>query len=762
MTTQNTLHAAELDDWARSRELLRRLREIMRYPGTVQDRLDMVVRMIAGHLGAEVCSIYAAIPGSVLELRATKGLKPESVRRTRLAVGEGLVGNIAEHARTLALAEAQSHPQFAYRPETGEEIYHSFLGVPLLRGGNVKGVLVVQNVEPRSYRDAEIEVCETAAMAVAELIDQVIAAEARNETASSMPERLSGESLNRGIAMGHAVFHQRRIVISRVVAEDPAREIERLGAALVAVESAMSRHLRNTAGTANRESQEILETYLMLVEDRGWRTRMEDAIQGGLTAEAAVQKVQNDTRARMQSISDRYLRERLADLDDIASRLLQQLAGESATPDYTAAKSEGIVLIARNMGPAELLDYDLDTLRAVVLAEGSQTSHVAIVARALDIPVVGRCPGAATQILDGDFVIVDGNTGQVLVRAGENVRAQFQGHIAARAREEARFKALRDLPAETLDGAHIALSANAGLLIDLPHVLDSGAGGIGLYRTEVAFMIRDELPDIAHQSALYARVLDEMAGRPVTFRTLDIGGDKDLPALKLDHQEDNPAMGWRAIRLTLDRPPLLRTQLRAMIRAAAGGQLRVVFPMISEVAEFDAARALLDQELAAWRDEGGTPPAEVKAGAMLEVPALLWQLPALFARVDFVSVGSNDLFQFVFASDRTNPKVSSRYDVLSPPALSLMRDLAARAQAAGMQLTLCGEMAGTPIEAMAAIGCGFEHLSMQPTKLPVVKAMVRSLERAPLIGLIAKLAQGADHSARDALMAFARDTGVEV
>ena len=761
MTTQHTLHAAELDDWARSRELLRRLREIMRYPGTVQDRLDMVVRLIAGHLGAEVCSIYAAIPGSVLELRATKGLKPESVRRTRLAVGEGLVGNIAEHARTLALAEAQSHPQFAYRPETGEEVYHSFLGVPLLRGGNVKGVLVVQNVEPRSYRDAEIEICETAAMAVAELIDQVIAAEARNETASSMPERLTGESLNRGIAMGHAVFHQRRIVISRVVAEDTEREIERLGAALVAVESEMSRHLRDTAGAANRESREIFETYLMLVEDRGWRTRMEDAIQGGLTAEAAVQKVQNDTRARMQSISDRYLRERLADLDDIASRLLLRLSGE-ATPERAAEAHEGIVLIARNMGPAELLDYDLDMLRAVVLAEGSQTSHVAIVARALDIPVVGRCPGAATQILDGDFVIVDGNTGQVLVRAGDNVRAQFEGHIAARERQEARFKALRDLPAVTLDAAQIALSANAGLLIDLPHVLDSGAGGIGLYRTEVAFMIRDELPDVAHQAALYARILQDMAGKPVTFRTLDIGGDKDLPALKLDHQEENPAMGWRAIRLTLDRPALLRDQLGAMIRAAAGGQLRVVFPMITEVAEFDAARALLDQELAAWQDEGGTPPAEVKAGAMLEVPALLWQLPALFARVDFVSVGSNDLLQFVFASDRTNPKISGRYDVLSPAALSLMRDLAAKAQAAGVPLTLCGEMAGTPIEAMAAIGCGFEHLSMQPTKLPAVKAMVRSLERAPLIDLIAKLAQGADHSAREALLAFARDTGVEV
>ena len=761
MKPQDTVHAKDLEGWANSRELLRRLREIMRFHGTVEDRLDMVVRLIADHMAAEVCSIYAMTPSSLLELRATKGLKPESVHRTRLAVGEGLVGNIAEHARPLALAEAQSHPQFAYRPETGEEIYHSFLGVPLLRGGSVKGVLVVQNVEPRGYCEADIEICETAAMAVAELIDQVIAAEARNESTSSMPARLAGESLNQGVAMGTAVFHQRRIVISRIVAEDPDREIERLREALVAVESAMSRRLSDAESAAGRAYEEILETYLMLVEDRGWRTRMEDAIRGGLTAEAAVQKVQNDTRARMLSISDRYLRERLADLDDVASRLLGHLAADVQQASAHEAPSDAIV-VARNLGPAELLDYDTDKLRAVVLAEGSQTAHVAIVARALDIPVVGRCPGAVTQIMDGDFVVVDGNTGQVLVRPAENVRAEFAKNIAAHAQQEERFKSLRALPAVTKDGESIALSANAGLLIDLPHVHDSGAGGIGLYRTEVAFMIRHELPDMAAQTALYARILDDMGDKPVVFRTLDVGGDKDLPALRLGHEEDNPAMGWRAIRLSLDRPALLRDQLRAMIAAAAGRQLRLVFPMITEVAEFESARAVLDEELETWKIGGGTPPTEVKAGAMLEVPALLWQLPALLARVDFISVGSNDLFQFVFASDRTNPKVSDRYDVLSPAALTLLRDLAGKANDAGVPLTLCGEMAGKPLEAMAAIGCGVHRLSMQPTRLPAVKAMVRSLELGPLRDLVREHAAGAGHSVRAELRAFAERRGVAV
>lgn len=761
MTAQDTAHETDLEGWASSRALLRRLREIMRHRGTVQDRLDMVVRLIADHMTAEVCSIYAMAPGSVLELRATKGLKTEAVHRTRLAVGEGLVGDIAEHARPLALAEAQSHPRFAYRPETGEEIYHSFLGVPLLRGGSVIGVLVVQNVEPRSYSEADVEICETAAMALAELIDQVIAAEARDETPTSMPVRLAGETLNPGIAMGTAVFHQRRIVISRIVAEDPDREIGRLREALVAVESTMSRRLSDAGSAEGREYQEILETYLMLVQDRGWQNRMEDAIHSGLTAEAAVQKVQNETRARMLSISDRYLRERLADLDDMASRLLGHLAGDVQQASMHEAHADAVV-VARNLGPAELLDYDTDKLRAVVLVEGSQTAHVAIVARALDIPMVGRCPGAATQILDGDFVIVDGNTGQVLVRPGENVRVEFAANIAAHAREEARFKALRDLPAVTEDGADIELSANAGLLIDLPHVQESGAGGIGLYRTEVAFMIRDELPDVAAQTALYARVLDDMGDKPVVFRTLDVGGDKDLPALRLEQEEDNPAMGWRAIRVSLDRPRLLRDQLRAMIEAASGRRLRLVFPMITEVAEFESARAILAQELEAWTARGGAAPTEVKAGAMLEVPALLWQLPALLARVDFLSVGSNDLFQFLFASDRTNPKVSDRYDVLSPAVLTLLRDLASKANEAGVPLTLCGEMAGNPIEAMAAIGCGLHQLSMQPTRLPAVKAMVRSLEVAPLRNLVRELSAGAGHSVREELRSFAKRSGVEV
>ncbi len=748
----------EGESWVATRELLRRLREIMQDAGAIQERLNQIVGLIADYLSAEVCSIYASADGAVLELRATKGLRPEAVRRTRLRVGEGLVGDIAAHARPLALAEAQAHPNFAYRPETGEEIYHSFLGVPVLRGGKVLGVLVVQNVVSRSYSNADVEICETVAMVLAELIDRVLDAELGGGP-EAMPLRLLGTAFNSGIGIGAARFHHKGIVITRVVADDAGRESDRLRDALAAVERRVSRRLADREGGAGRGDHEILETYLMLVGDRGWRARIEDAISGGLSAEAAVQKVQNDTRARMLNVKDRYLRERLSDFEDLTSRLLAELVGE----DGRAANGEAprdAVLIARDLGPAELLDYDRHGLRAVLLAEGSPTAHATIVARALDIPIVGHCPEALTQIQDGDCVIVNGDLGQVLVRPDESVRREFADNLAARAQQSARFLELRHLPAVSKDGIEVSLQANAGLLIDLPHVRDSGAEGIGLYRTEVAFMVREKLPDVAAQTALYARVLDEMGDLPVVFRTLDIGGDKLLPYFDLEGEEANPAMGWRAIRIALDRPELLRDQLRAMIRAAAGKDLAVVFPMIAEIAEFDAARAILDEALADAARAGDAPPRALSVGAMLEVPALLWQLPALFARIDFLSVGSNDLFQFVFASDRANPRLSGRYDALSPVALRLLRQVAEQAAAAGVPVTLCGEMAGRPLEAVAALACGFRRLSMAPAKLPLVKAMVRAVDLAALQARLPELLEAEAGSLRAAIARHARDCGL--
>jgi len=761
MAAMETGLTLDTENWASSRDLLRRLRAIMQDVGPVQESLNRIVELIAGHLSAEVCSIYAATEDSILELRATKGLRPEAVRRTRLRVGEGLVGDIAAHARPLALAEAQSHPHFAYRPETGEEIFHSFLGVPVLRGGKVTGVLVVQNVVSCNYTSADVEVCETVAMVLAELIDRMLDAEMSGGSHDALPVRLVGTALNSGIRIGTAMFHHKGIAISRVVADDPGHETRRIREALEAAQSVMNRQLASRASAAGRDGREVLETYLLLVGDRGWRARIEDAILCGLTAEAAVQKVWNDTRARMLKVKNRYLRERLSDLEDLSSRLLFELVGDGHEGTRREPPPDA-VLIARNLGAAELLDYDQHHLSAVLLAEGSATAHATIVARALDVPMIGGCPEVLTQIQDGDRVVVNGDLGQVLVRPNKSVLSEFASNISSHRQQSAHLKGLRHLPAIGRDRIEISLNANAGLLVDLSHVHESGAEGIGLYRTEVAFMVRGEFPDVGAQRRLYARILDEMGDKPVVFRTLDIGGDKDLPYLDLDHEESNPAMGLRAIRLGLDRPELLRDQVRAMIEAADGKDLRVVFPMISDVTEFDAAKAILIEELDDLRRAGREGPRHLEVGVMLEVPALLWQLPALFDRADFVSIGSNDLFQFIYASDRTNPRVSGRYDVLSRAALKLLHQVASQSRAARVPVTLCGEMAGQPLEAMAVIGCGIDRLSMPATKVLLVKTMVRSLDIGNLRRTLSDLLEGRDENLRQAFDRYVRDRGVQV
>ncbi len=750
--------------WVGSRRLLRQLRDLMKGGAGGQERLDRIVRMIADDMVAEVCSLYVRRPGEVLELFATWGLRPEAVHRTRLAVGEGIVGEVASNGRALALSDAQSHPNFAYRPETGEEIFHSMLGVPVLRDGRVVGVLAVQNKTQRSYTDDEVEALETVAMVLAETIaagELIGGVEGRHlDTASTLPARLSGVVLNEGIGMGEAVPHERGIVIRQVVAEDSGRELERLDAALKgmleALDDLMTRRELAEAG----EPLEVFETYRMFAQDRGWLERIREAIRGGLTAEAAVQRVQRDTRQRMAKVRDPYIRERYADLEDLGNRLLQHLLRADGAAEAPSLPEDAI-LVARALGPAELLDYDAKRLRGVILEEGSPTAHVAIVARALGIPMVGRCSDLLTRVKPGDFAICDGDTGQVLLRPRLSVRQSFADAIEARAARRATFALSRHLPAETLDGVRVSLQINAGLLIDVPQLHEVGAEGIGLYRTEVPFMVREAFPDVETQTELYRRILELAGERPVTFRTLDIGGDKALPYWHHEVDE-NPIMGWRAIRIGLDRPALLSQQLRALVRAAAGAQLRVMFPMVSEVSEFVRARALLDREIDRHVAGGGAAPARVEAGVMLEVPALVWQLPALFKRADFISVGSNDLFQFLFATDRGNPRLARRYDALSPPALAFLRSLAGQAAAGGVPLSLCGEMAGHPLEAMALVGCGFRALSMPAGEVGPVRTTIRSLELAPLERLLQRLIEQPSRSVREQLRAYARDRGIAV
>jgi phosphotransferase system enzyme I (PtsP) len=745
------------------RVLLRRLREVMAEPVSAQDRLDKIVVLIAANMVAEVCSCYVLRVDGTLELYATEGLKREAVHKTVLRTDEGLVGLVASEANAINLSEAHAHPAFAYRPETGEEIYHSFLGVPILRAGNTLGVLVVQNRARRTYSEEEVEALQTTAMVLAEMIasgELAALAQPGAEPAARRPVHLTGTSLNDGIALGHVVLHEPRIVITNAIADDIPKERARLEAAITTLRSDLDIMLERGEIAEGGEHREVLEAYRMFAHDRGWVHKLEEAVMTGLTAEAAVERVQSDTRARMLRQTDPYLRERLHDLEDLSHRLLRQLLGE----DHDTVREslpDNAILVARMMGPAALLDYDRKKLRGLILEEGGPTSHVAIVARALGLAAVGEVTNATGVVDPGDPVIVDGATGEVHVRPTPDMEAAYVERVRLRARRQLQYLALRDLPCVTKDGEKITLLINAGLLVDLPHIAETGAAGIGLFRTELQFMVASQLPRTSEQLALYRAVLDAAGNKPVTFRTLDIGGDKLLPYMR-NVEEENPALGWRAIRLGLDRPGLLRSQLRALLRAASGRELRVMFPMIAAVQEFDEARKLVELELTHLRRHGHRLPERVEVGTMLEVPALLYQLDELLERVDFLSVGSNDLVQFFYAIDRGNVRVSSRFDALSAPMMRALRDIVEKANVHKKPVTLCGELASKPIGALALIGLGYRSLSLAPSAVGPVKALLLELNASKAKKLVDELIEGSvpGVSIRDKLKAFAEAEGL--
>jgi phosphotransferase system enzyme I (PtsP) len=735
----------------------------MAEPSSAQQRLDKVAVLIANNMVAEVCSIYVMRPGQVLELYATEGLKREAVHKSKLKVGEGLVGTIAEQALGLNLADAQTHPAFKYLPETGEEIYKSFLGVPIMRGGFVIGVLVVQNRTSRHYTEEEEEALLTTAMVLAEVIAmgglKEVARETEADVAHLRSHVLKGEVLAEGVALGYAVLHEPRVVIGNLIAENIPQEKARLQNAIEQLRA----HVDELVGgneTRHTEYSDVLETFRMFAHDRGWFSKLLETVETGLTAEAAVERVQSENRARMMRTADLYLRERMHDLDDLADRLLRILTGQVATASRGDLPQSSII-VARNMGPAALLDYDRSKLRGVVLEEGGKTSHVAIVARALGIPAIGQAEGLIDLIDTGSPLILDGSTGQVHVRPPPSIEKAYGEKVHFYARKQARYAALRGTPAITRDGIRISLNINAGLIVDLPHLQDSGADGIGLYRTELQFMMAQHFPRFKAQVQHYKTILDQAQGRPVVFRTLDIGADKTLPYLR-QPKEENPAMGWRAIRMALDRPGLLQLQIRALMVAGEGRDIRILFPMIADVEEFRRARAVVDNEKAYLASRGHALPSSIALGAMIEVPALIWQLDQLLPEVDFASVGSNDLMQFLFASDRGNARLSGRYDPLSPSFLAAMRSIVEKAEAHEKPLTLCGELGGRVLEAMALVGIGFTSLSMVPAAVGPVKSMLLDLDRGKLWQELEPLLRSDKHSLREDLSSFASRNKIPV
>ncbi|MCR9139558.1 MAG: phosphoenolpyruvate--protein phosphotransferase [Alphaproteobacteria bacterium] len=751
------------DPSAGPRVLLRRLRELMAEPLEPQDRLDRIVRQIAQNMVAEVCSFYVLRSDGVLELYATEGLNPGAVHLAQLKMGQGLVGTIAAGARPLSLSDAQSHPAFTYLPETGEEIYHSFLGVPILRAGRTLGVLVVQNKAQRNYRDDELEALETTAMVLAEMIatgDLKKVTRPGLELDLSRSITVEGDAYSDGIGLGHAVLHEPRIVVTELLNDDIDAELARLEESLDSLRISIDDMLSRRDVSMEGEHRAVLEAYRMFAHDRGWVRKLEEAIRNGLTAEAAVEKVQSDMRARMMHMTDPYLRERLHDFDDLANRLLRQLTGFNAKMQQENFPNSAII-VARAMGAAELLDYDRPKIRGLVLEEGSVTSHVVIVARAMGIPVVGQAAGIVSMTENGDSIISDGDEGQIHLRPVADLQDAYAEKVRFSAKRQEQFRALRAVEPVTRDGTKITLQMNAGLLVDLPQLEESGASGVGLFRTELQFMIASTMPKVEEQERFYRNVLKQSGGKPVTFRALDIGGDKVIPYFRAANEE-NPALGWRAVRLALDRPGIMRTQLRALLRATAGTELKLMFPMVAEIAEFRAARALISKEVSHLSRFGYDLPRKIQVGAMLEVPSLMWQLDELMVEADFVSVGSNDLFQFTLAADRGNARVSNRFDPLGRTFLRVLRQIVEAADARNTPVTLCGEMAGRPLPAMALLGLGYRSISMSPAAIGPVKSMLLALDVGKLrdVMLPALDDMEATYTVRELLSDFADANGI--
>ena len=715
-----------------ARTILTRLHEVMASRTSAQAKLNNVVEIIGAGLDSEVCSIYLLREG-MLELFATRGLSQEAVHVTRMGVGEGLVGTIAGQSETLNLAEATAHPDFSYRPETGEEKFHSFAGVPIVRRERAVGVLCVQHVEPRRYEEVEIEALQTVAMVLSELIANAGLVDeeeaARLSAAQTGSDLLRGLTLVKGLASGIAVFHQPRITIEHIVAEDTEAERQRLLLAFDRMREQIERMASQAEFGVGGEHEEVLETYKMFAYDEGWARRINDAIDSGLTAEAAIERVQQRTRMRMRQIDDPLLADRMHDLEDLSNRLLRIVSGQLGTAASMGLRNDAI-LIARNLGPAELLEYDRRRLKGVVLEEGSLTAHVVIVARAMGIPVLGRVRNLRALVREGDHLLLDADQATVTVRPAQALVEAFEARFARSRQRQAAYAALREVEPFTRDGTRITVMMNAGLRDDMPNVALTGADGVGLFRTEFQFLVSATLPARERQTRLYRDVLDAAGDKPVVFRTVDIGGDKVLPYLRHNdgEHEENPAMGWRALRVALERDGLLKVQARSLLEAAAGRTLHVMFPMVSEPWEFDAARAVFERQREWLRARKKPLPETIRYGAMLEVPALAEMLDVLAPRLSFLSIGTNDLTQFLFAADRSNPKLAERYDWLSPAILRFIRRVVTATAGYRIDLGVCGEMGGRPLEALALIGLGIRRLSITPAAVGPIKEVVRSVD----------------------------------
>ena len=495
----------------------------------------------------------------------------------------------------------------------------------------------------------------------------------------------------------------------------------------------------------------MLKSYRMFAYSKGWLSRLDASIDSGLTAELAVEKEQSAMRARMERVPDPYLRERLNDLDDLSNRLLRLLTGQGR-PSTDDLPSEGAVLVGKNIGPAELLEYG-KKLRAIVLEEGSIGSHAALIARAWGIPMLVHAQNITREALMGDPILVDGDRSVVHLRPNADVAKAFRDKLAMLAQAQEKYRSIRDEPAQSKDGVRVEMMMNAGLMVDLPSLQSSGAQGVGLFRTELQFLMRNAVPRRDELAKIYGRVVDSAHGLPVTFRTLDIGSDK-VASYMNPTDEPNPAMGWRAIRLGLDMQGVMKMQLQALLRGAQGRPIKIMFPFIAQFNEFRDARALLDQVVEGEARLGHKVPSDLKVGAMLETPSLAFAPDQFFEQCDFICIGGNDLKQFFYAADRENERVRRRYDTLNVSFLAFLRQIVDRCNALETPVSFCGEDAGRPLEALCFVAMGLRALSMRPASIGPVKSILRSADIGQCRAVLDQSLKSGVQSVRDDITAY--------
>ncbi len=738
--------------------LLQKLTELLKMPQTLLSRLTFALKTISEEMGAEAAFLYLLTPDNYLEVFAAYDPTLHDRHTARFRVGEGVVGFIASTGKSIICDNISHHPNFFYCPGVAEQTNLSLLGAPLLSPRGVIGVLTLQNPASKPFeqwREKALTEISNFLAALPELAHFPVLTPLEGKVERT--QLFQGIPLSSGIAVGTAFIHHPHTWKETAFSLNIKDESDRLKRAIREMVDAIDRLVESTPNL-EKNMQDVLASYRMIASDRGWIRKMQNYIQKGLTAEAAVQKVRRHTREHYAQIGDQVLKGSLSDLEDLASRLLRHLSGKDSVSEDLP---EATILVAHNLGPAELLDYDRRFIKGVVLEEGVHTAHVAIVARALDIPVVGRIPFLLTHVNKGDKLIVDGEEGTITISPSTDALQEAREKITKIKKNQALNKELSNKPCQTLDGIPVSLMLNAGLPIDLHHLEELRIEGVGLYRTEIPFMMRSSFPDVKIQTEIYRDVLDQAKDYPVTFRTLDIGGDKIVPYM-WRVSDENPVLGWRGIRVSLDKTTILRGQARALIRASQGKNLRLLFPLVSDISEYREARRHVQQE---WdrAQENQTPlPLSLTYGVMIEVPSLVEQLDVLLKEVDFVSVGTNDLFQFFYACDRTNPIVSNRYDILSSSFLRYLRKIRNMCEEANVPVSICGEAAGKPFQALALLALGYHSLSVSGPAAGSLKKMILSLPLKEAEAFMTSALETYSPSLKEDLLAFAKTHKVEV